>query len=599
MNTPADALSMMEAQPGVKDYIAALSRRRGRIFVVAGVVLLISLALAFGLPSVYRSSATILIEEQDIPSDLVRSTVTSFADQRIQVISQRVMTRANLTRIIEKYNLYADDRKDATMEEVIDQMRKDIQLNRVSADVIDPRSGRPTQATIAFNISYDGETPEVVQRVTNELVSLYLTENIRNRTQKAEEATDFLADDAKRLSDQLSEIETRLAAFKKKNMDRLPELVDLNMTLLDRTERDLQSVKAQITSHEERIIYLQGQLALVDPVAAATSQDGIMEPKARLKLLELKALSMASNYGEDYPDLVKVRNEIKSLREQLGIATSVDSEARAKLKDLQDQLAAARARYSEEHPDVVHLRNAVAGLEAQIAADERKADEQAVASGASGAGVDSDANNPTYITLRAQLESANLELKSLKTQERKLQEKMTDYESRLQKTPEAEREYRDLTREHDNILQRFQQAKAKQMEAQIAQELEKERKAERFTLIEPPELPELPVKPNRKALMFLGFVLAIGAGLGYGFSAHALDGSVRGLGAVESLTGELPLVAVPYLKTESERRRDSRYRARATMAFVVAVLGVLAMVHFLWKPLDVIWFVLLNRLGVS
>ena len=201
--------------------------------------------------------------------------------------------------------------------------------------------------------------------------------------------------------------------------------------------------------------------------------------------------------------------------------------------------------------------------------------------------------------MRAQLETANLELKALKSQERKLKDKLADYESRLQHTPQAERQYQDLSREHDNVMARFQQAKAKQMEAQIAQELEKERKAERFTLIEPPELPELPVKPNRKALMFLGFVLAIGMGLGYGFSAHALDGSVRGLRAVQNIVGESPLVAIPYHKTDSERSRDARYRVRAMVAFVVAVLCVLAMIHFLWKPLDVIWFVLLHRLGIS
>jgi len=594
MNTAVDALPMMEDQPGLKDYIAALSRRRGRIALVAVVVLLISFALAFGLPSVYRSSASILIEEQDIPSDLVRSTVTSFADQRIQVISQRVMTRANLTRIIEKYDLYADDRRDKTMEEILDQMRKGIQLNRISADVIDPRSGRPTQATIAFNISYDGENPEVVQRVTNELVSLYLTENIRSRTQKAEEATDFLSEDVKRLSEQLSDIEKRLATFKEKNMDRLPELMDLNMTLMDRAERDLQAVKSQITSNEARAIYLQGQLAQIDPIsmAAPTSPDGIMEPEARLKLLELQAMSMSSSYGEDYPDLIKTRREIKGLRAQLGVATGVDAEARAKLEDLKNQLAVARQRYSEEHPDVVRLRNAVEGLERQITIDQGKADE---AQGAS----DSTVNNPIYINLRSQLETANLELKALKTQERKLQNKLADYENRLQRTPQAERQYQDLTREHENVMARYQQAKAKQMEAQIGQELEKERKAERFTLIEPPELPELPVKPNRKALMFLGFVLAIGAGLGYGFSAHALDGSVRGLRAVENLTGETPLVAIPYYKTESERSRDARYRARAIVAFLVLLVTLLLMVHFLWKPLDVIWFVLLHRLGIA
>jgi len=117
----------------------------------------------------YKSSATILIKEQDIPNELVRSTVTSFAAQRIQTISQSVMTRPNLMAIIEKYDLYVKERRKKTLEEVLQNMQDDISVDMVTADVVDPRTGRLGVATIAFTLSYEGASSASTQKVTGEL----------------------------------------------------------------------------------------------------------------------------------------------------------------------------------------------------------------------------------------------------------------------------------------------------------------------------------------------------------------------------------------------------------------------------------------------
>ena len=133
---------MEEQTKDLKDYLVALRRRKKQILTTMGILAVISVLVALLLPPVYRSSATILIEEQEIPAELVRSTITSYADQRVQVISQQVMTRANLMQIIEKYNLYPRQRQRETTEEILERMQKDIKFNMVSADVIDQRSGR-------------------------------------------------------------------------------------------------------------------------------------------------------------------------------------------------------------------------------------------------------------------------------------------------------------------------------------------------------------------------------------------------------------------------------------------------------------------------
>ncbi|MCG7957897.1 MAG: lipopolysaccharide biosynthesis protein, partial [Candidatus Thiodiazotropha taylori] len=224
---------------GFADYLAILKRRKKQLIIPATLILLLSLGLAVGLPSIYRAEATILIEQQEIPSELVRSTVTSYAGERIQVISQRVMTTENLGKIIDSYGLYKDERDDTSLTLLSEELREDIELEMISADVIDPRSGRPTIATIAFKLSFSNKNPRIAQKVTNELVSLYLDENLRQRTQSALETSTFLSTEADRLNQEITELEVSLADFKKKHVDNLPELQSLNIQLMERNELEL------------------------------------------------------------------------------------------------------------------------------------------------------------------------------------------------------------------------------------------------------------------------------------------------------------------------------------------------------------------------
>src|SRR5207249_305009 len=137
----SEKMEMEEETKDLRDYISAFGRRKRQILATVVPLFLISVALAALLPSAYRSTATILIEQQEVPPDLVRSTISSYADQRIQVISQQVMTRANLMQIVAKYNLYPNYRRSKTTEEILERLRKDIKLDILKADVIDQRSG--------------------------------------------------------------------------------------------------------------------------------------------------------------------------------------------------------------------------------------------------------------------------------------------------------------------------------------------------------------------------------------------------------------------------------------------------------------------------
>ena len=582
---------MEEQTKDLKDYLAVLRRRKKQILTTMGVLFLASALVAFLLPPSYRSTATILIEEQEIPPELVRSTVTSYADQRLQVISQQVMTRANLMQIIEKYNLYPSKRRRETSEEILDRMRKDIKFNLVSADVIDRRNGMKTTATIAFTLAFDNDTPQGAQNVTNELTSLYLNQNIKTRKQKSAETSTFLTEEVSKLSKHISEIEAKLAAFKAKHGSSLPELTQLNMQLRDRTDSEIMETNRQISMLEERKFYLDGQLAQMKPNTPMFSATGERIPDAdeRLKSLQAKYTSMAAVYSADFPDVVKMRREIAALKKETGGDSDYQEEAK-QLTRMRTDLAVMRKKYSDDYPDVVKLKKAVAALEA--------ANKKAAAADGGEPAKFKKPENPAYITLQSQLDSTVNELKSLRVKRGELQAKMESYESSIEQTPQVEREYLDLSRDHRDSLKRYQELKDKQMDAQVAQDLEKDSKGERFSLIDPAQLPEKPNSPNRPAILLLGFILSMGGGLAYAGVLESMDGSIKSSKGLAGLIKAPLLSVIPYIENAEDMRKQSKVKISVVAGAIASVIVIALLVNFLWMPLDVLWYVILRKLNM-
>ena len=258
----------MEDQPvEIGNYLDILKRRKWALVLPAVAVMLIAGAVALLLPSIYKSSATILIEEQDIPADYVMTTVTGYAEQRIQSTQQRIMSTGKLMEIINNFGLYAEYKDRWTTEEIVEKMRADIQLDLISVDTIDRRTGRPTAATIAFTLSYEGKQPTTVQRVADTLVSLFLSENLQVRQRQTTETSEFLEEETRRLRGQLDELERRMTAFKAEHVNALPEMLQVNLQSLNTAESGVQRVDDQIRSLKEREGYLETQLASIPQMA--------------------------------------------------------------------------------------------------------------------------------------------------------------------------------------------------------------------------------------------------------------------------------------------------------------------------------------------
>ena len=566
----------------MRDHIGMLRRRRGLIAAVFALLLAVAVVVAVVLPPVYRSTATILIKEQEIPQEFVRSTVTSFADERIQVISQQVMTRATLLDLVDRYGLYGKARQRETSEEILDRMRRDIKLTPISAEVTDRRTGSPVKSTIAFSLSYDSESAAAAQKIANELTTLYLNENVKNRQQKAAETTSFLDEELARVSEHISEVEQKLSVFKARNQGRLPELNLANQVGSERANSDIQRLEREIVFLNERIMSLQTQLADTKPNQPLQGAGGtLLDPDDRLKSLQLQLTTLVGTFSEDHPDVKRLRREIAVLQAETGQdGEATDREARR--LELQAQLSQLRQKYADEHPDVAKARRALAALEALPVADTKRARKP---------------DNPVYINLKSQIETTIAQVQSLRTERDEMRAKLALFDMRVSQTPEVEREYLELVRDMESSRARFRELRDKQMQAQVAEQLERGRKAERFTLIEPPIFPEKPYRPNRMLIVMLGLVLAVVGGVGVALLREAIDQTVHSPRDVMRVLQAPVLAVLPVIASQLLVRQRSRVRKIMAVCVLAAIGLVVAALHYFFMPIDVAWYSILRRLA--
>jgi polysaccharide biosynthesis transport protein len=566
--------------PTFVDRWSAVRRRRWPIFWTFLGVLAAAMGLALFWPASYSSTGTILIEQQELPSDLVHPTITSYADQRIQVISQRVMTTDNLLRIVERYDLYPWLRKYEPREVLLQRMREDINFRMISADVIDPRQGRPTQANIAFALSYNSHFADTAARVANELVSLYLDENVKSRRQKTADAESFLDDQANKLQKNIAQLEGTLAQFKDKHINTLPDQTLLNHETLLRTNDDLRDIDTQLRTLDQQTTYLEAQLEQLPPSSQVYTSTGerVLSPTDRLKYLRTEYARVSAIYVPNHPDVLRLKREIDGLEQAVGKVDS-SNDLQRQLQDASAQLADVQKRYAPDHPDVIRLQKQVDVLRTLAASSPAMATPS-----------DKHPDNPAYIGVKSQIDAADAQRDSLLQKRAEIKGKVAELENRLALAPGVQRDFNALARELDNEQITYRDVRQKQMEAKLSDNLESEQKGERFTLIDPPRVPERPTSPNRPLLISIGLLLALAAGLGIAALLESRDGSVRNRRELELMLEVPPLAILPLMLTRADRARLRWQRSFAIAGTVGVFAFALLMTHLFYRPLDVLWY---------
>lgn len=556
-------------------------RKRWPVFIITSFAILVaSLTVVYLLPPIYVSTSTILIESQQIPEEYVRATVRSYVEERLQAITQQIISRPNLIRIINEFDLYADMRKKYATELVIDRMRKDISLDTISSADIRGRAGGAAK-TVAFKLSYEGRNPGMVQKVSNVLASLYLEENLKAREEQATRTTTFLEKELDQLRTQINEYENRITEFKGAHTGELPDNLDANRRTADELKRSLEGIGMMLLSLKERRVYLEGQLATIDPVAPVKAEEGKSSPAERLLFLRMQLINMETGLSEKHPDVIRIKSEIAELESQLGESSPAVKKQRA-YADLQRRLKIFREKEGELHPDVIRLTREGESLKKEIETLSR--DGKPALRNAS-----EKPTNPAYISLKAQIDAIDIESRNLLTRQGQIERELALYRKRIENAPLIEKAYNDLTMDYVHIREQYNQIKSKQLEANVAREMEATQHGERFTIIEPASKPEAPSKPDRVKLALMSLFLSLAGAAGLVLLLENFDHSIKSEQEILDAIGLPVFATIPFVETAEEITTRRRRWIVAVSVLVSATVVGIAAIHFLWMPLEILW----------
>lgn len=594
----------MDGEFQLKDIVSIIKRRY--LFFVIPFLLLspIAVAVAVLLPPIYQSSGLILIESPQISQSIVAGSISSAAQERVEVIRRRVMTRANLLGVAEKYNVFPKAALEKmSSSDVVNAVRASLGVEFINV------GARRSKATIAFRVAFDHRDPRVAARVANELVTLFMNENVRSRTQIATETTEFLNQEAEKLERQLTEIEDKIANYKQEHSDALPDNLDIQMQMRERTEEQIRRIEREVTGYEEELRFLDVQLRAAQvrmqpiPQAEQPAQVTKLPTSSGIPGMERydqlrTALKIAlSSKAERHPDVKAIKRDVEAEKARLlasGGFLAMAVELAQKEDELGDFESGSNSGDTEQlqalKDDILALQMALQSeIGTQTIAPANNQQQQ-------------QARNNALMSLTLddfvlKKAVANERIQSAKARSDELRDRLTEIEESIIQIPQVDRVLRSLNRDYANAQRKYSEIRNKAMEAQIAENVEEASKSERFILVEPPNVPDQPEKPDRVKLLAMGIAASFAMGAAALVGIEFIDGGVRGADNLAALINMVPLAVIPYIETIEERKH--KRRMITILAFSVLGVIVLALVatHFFYMPLDQLIYKVMDRFG--
>jgi polysaccharide biosynthesis transport protein len=525
----------MREQPEKIDakFVKGFIRRRKKMFIaVLSLMLIATVMVALLLPKIYVSTATILIEGQ-IAGELLKSVSMGFVEERLQVITQQILTQDKLLQISKKLNLIPNPDDPRAIDTALNTMRKNIELKTIKSGDIDPRSYNPSQ-TVAFRLSYSADDPLTAHKVATELSSLYIEKNLQRRDQITKQATAVLQEKLNQLKEQTSSVEKRLNDYKRAHAGEFPENMAFNLDQAYRLNQQLDEVNARIKQLEELKTGTSGsQLASNVPagggVAGAQPSN---DPMVRLTQLRAQLTSLQSRYSDKHPDVRKTRAEIQRLENQLGVSDEL-SKKESELESLRKRHAELTRNAGDDDPAVKQLSEEISVLSKQVEEQRR-------------------------IRRQTRTNSAEDELNRQIRKRDDIQRKINEYSRKSQMSPLVQSEYSKLAQDYDNASRQYNETLAKLTDAKVAKEIEDTQLGERFLVIEEPRVPLTPEKPNRLKIMLAGLFLSLFAGLFVSIVMENLDHAIKSPEQLRKITKVPVLTIMPYVITDEEKKARSQ-----------------------------------------
>lgn len=540
--------------PDFSDYVAAVKRRRVLLISVALPILAIAIALAVGLPDIFVSTGLITFSDAtvsgELPTDKDRQKrEKSYMDQYVASLSESVMSPTTLTRLVKDIPQVVPP--GGTIEDALQEVGRRTRVETVKMPVLDPDSSREREIISAFTVQYGSRNPALAQKMATWLTNAYLAASRANLLVRAKAAAQFYNTQAEQYRGEIATAEQKLAAFKAKYFGDLPELRDLNLNLMDRTQRDLDDVGQQERTLRQEKIFLEQQL---EQARNAGMDEGML---AQLQTEYNKKLA---TYDENHPDMIALRRQIDALKAGGGAVDSLSLPAQ--LQAQKQILAQARQRYSEDHPDVKRIERQIKSLQTRIAAGETTA-----------GGV---VGSPAVVQLKTQINALDTQLSGLDRRSNDLRTKLDQMQHRIEASPQVEREYKTLTRDLDVAHQKYDEINKSMMDSEVTSAAIASGRSDELSLVQAPSLPAKPAKPKRIAIAAIGLMLAMLLSLTAVVVAESVDQTVRGSRDVRRVLDVSPLGVIPEIQDAVTSRRQ-RWRMVTLTACVVLASTVVVM----------------------
>ena len=493
-------------QGKVKDYVDIAIRRKWLILSIVMISVGVAGTIAWLKKDVYRSSTVILVEQQTIPEKYVSSVVDDVAS-RVSTITQQVLSRTSLVKVIDEFGLFPDLIQEEGYESAILAMRENIQVETKGRSRIE-----------AFTISFEHEDPTTAMKVTSRLASQYIEENLKLREQFVEGASDFLETELRAAREELESKERALSKFKNQYMGELPSQLKTNMSTLDRMQKERDATQESMNATTSRLM-------LVEQAIREYEASGAISADAKVQLSQLGG--EAKPTGRVTPDA------------QVAL-----------LKKLEQELVQLTAEYTDAYPDVIAVKQQIALLKAELAgkldaAEDPASDPEAI-----------EVFDPYLKGLIKDRDELKLQIAAQNARLATLAKAMEKLQGQVDRTPAREQEMLALERDYANMQANYQNILEKRLNARIAENLEKRQKGERFRILDPANLPTTPEGPDRYIIVLAGFVIGLGLGYGLAFVIEQWNPTFRRSEEAEVSLGFPILATIPSFQAAYGKSSD-------------------------------------------
>ncbi len=489
-------------------------RRRWFIIIPFCITLTIGLFHTLTASKTYEAATLILVQPQRVPANYVRSVVTSTINERISTISQQILSRSNLEKIIDQFGLF-EKAQGMYLEDKVNVLRKQVQV----------KIERTRSDAEAFSIVFQGDDPQRVMKIANTLASFFMDENLKVREAQAVGTSEFLDSELEKTRKNLEEREKQLAEYRTQHMGGLPDERETNLRTMDRLQQ-------QITSKNEALIRAKNSLSMLESQISQSKEMASQTMNDQFSSMDFEEGSLGSSEDEQ------------------------------KLTAAQKEYDVLLLKYTEKHPDARKIKKIIEKLEKSIEENKNKASEaksetENQASGKASGPTDIKSQMPDFAGMQqgAQLKQVRNEVVKLETELLHLDQLMKQYQVKVEDTPKRELELQSLQRDYSNIQTVFNSLLDRKLEAELSVNMEKKQKGEQFRILDHARLPEKPISPNVQLLFLLSIASGLGIGAGIIFLLEIFDSSIRREEQIEKELGLKILAAIPPLKMPNDNRK--------------------------------------------